>query len=146
MSTGALPRPRRTDETGRMIRHLVAAVLLTAVAAADWAVWLGWDQKYVEHSDGHVSGPYEAWQVVGLVAVLVIVGGVAAHLRYALAATFGITVGLTAAASYDWSDDGSGLWLVGAAAVALGTLCATGAATAVISAVSRGVRARGTAG
>ncbi|MGK5557096.1 hypothetical protein ACSNOI_36350 [Actinomadura kijaniata] len=128
-----------------MIRHLVATVLLAAVAVADWFAWLGWDQKRVEHPDGHTTGPYEAWQVVGLVVVLMLVGGVAAYRRYGLATTFGFTVGLTAAVSYDWSaDDGSGLWVVGAGMVAVSTLVATGLAAAMISAITRRPPARGT--
>ena len=44
----------------------------------------------------------------------------------------GPTVGLTVAAFYDWSDDASGLYMVGVGMVMVGSLAATAAVSAVI--------------
>lgn len=51
-------------------------VALTAVVltVASWLGWLGWDQQ--RNPDG--SGPYEAWQVVGLALTLTVVAAACA--------------------------------------------------------------------
>jgi len=111
-----------------------------AVAAAtflNWAAWLGWDQKYDEHPDGTVSGPYEPWQVIGMVLVLAaLVVAPALSRRYwtaVLAPTFGMAVSTVVF----WSADDSGLWAVGAMMVVLGMLAATTAAVAVVRSVNQ---------
>ncbi|MER8187288.1 hypothetical protein [Kitasatospora sp. NPDC094015] len=114
---------------------LVPTVFLVLAPVVAWAAWLGWDQHQDVHADGSVSGPYEAWQVVGLVLTLLVPVCWAASRGRATAAVLGTTAGLTVAAGYDWSDDASGLYLVGAALVAVAALLSTLAVCAVVSAV-----------
>ncbi|WP_106396461.1 hypothetical protein [Actinocorallia populi] len=112
-----------------------AWVAVAALTAANWAVWLGWDQKYDEHPDGSVSGPYEAWQVAGLVVVLAALVVATALARRPWTAVLAPTFGMALAVVVDWSDDDSGLWAIGAGMVVIGMLAATGAAVAVLRAI-----------
>ncbi|MFF3375669.1 hypothetical protein ACFYXF_22305 [Streptomyces sp. NPDC002680] len=116
--------------------QLSEALLLAVVAAAMWAAWLGWDQQRDVHPDGSTTGPYEAWQVIGLVLTLLAPVYWAASRRHFVAVP-GVTVGLTAAAFHDWSDDASGLYVIGVGMVMLGSLAATAAVSAVIAHVKQ---------
>ncbi|GAA2653695.1 hypothetical protein GCM10010307_65480 [Streptomyces vastus] len=98
-----------------------------------WAAWLGWDQQYDLQPDGTMTGPYETWQVIGLVLTLLVPVCWAASQRYFVGAVLGPTAGLTAAAFYDWSDDTSGLFAVGVGLIMMGTLAATAVVSAVIA-------------
>ncbi|MEU1040268.1 hypothetical protein [Streptomyces sp. NPDC005907] len=119
------------------VRRLMPDFLLLAVtAAALWTAWLGWDQHRDVHPDGSTTGPYEAWQVIGLALTLLAPVYWAASRRHTVSAVLGTTAGLTAAAYYDWSDDASGLFAIGVALVMLGTLAATTAVTAVTAALT----------
>ena len=97
-----------------------------------WAAWLGWDQQRDVQPDGTTTGPYAAWQVIGLVLTLLAPVYWAASHRYAAGAVLGTTAGLTAA-YYDWSDDSSGLFMIGVAMVTLAGLAVTTAGSAVIT-------------
>ncbi|MEV4561216.1 hypothetical protein AB0K51_30075 [Kitasatospora sp. NPDC049285] len=110
----------------------VRSLLLALVPMTAWAAWLGWDQLRDIHPDGSVTGPYEAWQVIGLVVTLLPAVGWAAFRRYVADAVVGTTAGLTAALGYDWSDDGSGLFVIGAGLAAAATLAATTALCALV--------------
>lgn len=112
----------------RLLRILVPAGL----SLAAWAAWLGWDQRRDVYPDGTTTGPYEAWQVIGLVLTLLVPVCWAASQRYVVGAVFGTTAGLTVAAYHDWSDDSSGLFMVGVGLVMMGSLAATAAVSAVI--------------
>ncbi|MFE5207495.1 hypothetical protein [Streptomyces sp. NPDC056600] len=122
--------------TSSVLRHLFPAFLLAASAAALWAAWLGWDQHRDVHPDGSITGPYEAWQVIGLVLTLLPPVLWAAFRRHAPAAVLGTTAGLAVAAWYDWSDDASGLFAVGVALIIVGSLAATTFLCAVTAAPS----------
>ncbi|MYU09019.1 hypothetical protein GTY81_35165 [Streptomyces sp. SID8366] len=113
----------------------VWALGLSVVAAGLWAAWLGWDQHKDVGPDGTVSGPYEVWQVAGLVLSLLVVVCWAALRRHTVATVAGTTIGLTLAAWYDWSDDSSGLFAVGVAMVMFGSVGATGLVCALVRAV-----------
>ncbi|MFE6890002.1 hypothetical protein [Streptomyces sp. NPDC057694] len=119
--------------------HLLTALVPAATALIAWAAWLGWDQHRDVHPDGSTTGPYAAWQVIGLVLTLLAPVYWAASRHHAAAATLGTTAGLTAAAAYDWSDDSSGLFMVGVVLIALGTLAATATVSATISATRRAI-------
>ncbi|MER8029309.1 hypothetical protein ABTZ78_10140 [Streptomyces bauhiniae] len=107
--------------------------LLPAVAsAALWAAWLGWDQHRDTHPDGSTTGPYEPWQVIGLVLTLLVPVCWGALRRHAQGAVVGTSAGLTIAAFYDWSDDATGLFMVGVTLILLGSLAATGTVAAVL--------------
>ncbi|MCU7820416.1 hypothetical protein [Kitasatospora sp. DSM 101779] len=120
----------------RTLRELTPVLLLVLLPIAAWAAWLGWDQHRDMHPDGSESGPYEAWQVIGLVLTLLAPVCWAASRRRVAGAVLGTTAGLTAAAFVDWSDDASGLFLVGVGMVTVGSLAATSLVSALVSAVT----------
>lgn len=117
--------------------QLPKTLALAGIAMAAWAAWLGWDQHRDVHPDGSTTGPYEAWQVIGLVLTLVAPVVWAAFRGYTKAAVLGPAAGLAVAAAYDWSDDASGLFMVGVVMIAFGTLAVTCLVTLVTSALSK---------
>ncbi|QOV42017.1 hypothetical protein [Streptomyces chromofuscus] len=130
----------------RTASDLLTGLALAGLTAAAWAAWLGWDQHRDVRGDGTTTGPYEAWQVIGLVLTLLPPVYWAASRRHALAAVLGVPLGLTACAFLDWSDDASGLFMVGVTMVLVGSLAVTAAVTALITYGKRAGRPRGTAG
>ncbi|MGP3683440.1 hypothetical protein ACTVZO_01795 [Streptomyces sp. IBSNAI002] len=117
------------------------ALVLIPIAA--WAAWLGWDQHRDVHPDGSVTGPYETWQVIGLLlSLLPAVYWAASRGRTAQAALC-TTAGLTGAAAYDWSDDSSGLFMVGVVMVMAASLAVTFALSALIRSMTRSGRRDG---
>ncbi|MEU8763856.1 hypothetical protein [Streptomyces sp. NPDC048659] len=121
----------------------LATLVLAVLAAALWAAWLGWDQQRDVHPDGSTTGPYEPWQVIGLVLTLLVPVCLAASRRLVVEAAVGTTAGLTIAAFYDWSDDDTGLYMVGVAMVMLGSLAATAGVAALVATLTRGARRSG---
>lgn len=113
----------------------MAILVLAVLTPALWAAWLGWDQHRDAQPDGSTTGPYEAWQVIGLVLTLLAPVYWAASRRYLAGAVLGVSGGLTAAAYYDWSDDSSGLFMIGVAMVMLASLVGTAITSAVIASV-----------
>ncbi|MFE2150955.1 hypothetical protein ACFXAO_13085 [Streptomyces lavendulae] len=113
--------------------HLLSIPLQAAAAIAAWAAWLGWDQHRDVHPDGSETGPYAAWQVIGLALTVLALTYRAASRGHRTAAVLGTTTGLTAAAYYDWSDDTSGLYMIGVTLLALTTLTTTTALTLAAS-------------
>ncbi|MFJ4315790.1 hypothetical protein ACIP46_10915 [Streptomyces lavendulae] len=113
--------------------HLLSIPLQAAAAVAAWAAWLGWDQHRDVHPDGSKTGPYAAWQVIGLGLTLLALTYRAASRGHPTAAVLGTTTGLTAAASYDWSDDASGLYMIGVSLLTLTTLTTTTALTLALT-------------
>jgi hypothetical protein len=121
----------------RPVRQLLSILVLAGVSLAAWAAWLGWDQHRDVQPDGTTTGPYEVWQVIGLVLTLLVPVCWAASRRYIAGAVLGTTVGLTVAAYYDWSDDSSGLFMVGVGMVMMGSLVVTAIVSAVIASARR---------
>jgi hypothetical protein len=111
-------------------------LVLAGVSLAAWAAWLGWDQHRDVQPDGTTTGPYEAWQVIGLVLTLLAPVYWAASRRYIAGAVLGTTAGLTVAAYYDWSDS-SGLFMVGVGMVMMGSLVVTAIVSSVIASAKR---------
>ncbi|WP_299527628.1 hypothetical protein [uncultured Streptomyces sp.] len=114
----------RTESENSLFR-LTASLMPTGAALAAWAVWLGWDQQRDLHADGSTTGPYAPWQVAGLVLTLLAAVYASASRGRVVAAVLGTTAGLAAASFYDWSDDDSGLFVIGVAMVAGTALSAT---------------------
>ncbi|MGW7286570.1 hypothetical protein ACWGH4_13920 [Streptomyces sp. NPDC054847] len=125
----------------KLVPQLAASLVLAALSVGAWAAWLGWDQQRDVQPDGSTTGPYEAWQVIGLVLTLLALVYGAVSRNY-IAAVAGIPVGLTAAAYYDWSDDSSGLFMVGVLMVMAGSLAVTAGVTALIAFLTRDGRRR----
>jgi hypothetical protein len=115
----------------------LATLVLAGVTMAVWAAWLGWDQHRDVHPDGSTTGPYEAWQVIGLGLTLLASVYWAASREFVTAAVLGTTTGLTVAAYYDWSDDSSGLFAIGVGMVMIGSLVVTGILTLLIASSKR---------
>lgn len=120
-----------------LVPRLPATLVQALAAPVLWAAWLGWDQHRDVQRDGTTTGPYEPWQVIGLVLTLLVPVCWAASRRRIAGAVLGTTGGLTAAAYWDWSDDGSGLFVVGVGMVTVGSLIATTAVSAVIASAKR---------
>ncbi|MFI5687126.1 hypothetical protein [Streptomyces sp. NPDC051636] len=119
------------------VLQLLPIIALAGVSLAAWAAWLGWDQNRDVQPGGTTTGPYEAWQVIGLVLTLLAPVCWAASRRYGAGAVFGTTAGLTVAAYDDWSDDSSGLFMVGVGMVMMGSFIVTAVISAVIASASR---------
>ncbi|MFI5617798.1 hypothetical protein [Streptomyces sp. NPDC051567] len=119
------------------VHHLLAALVLAGVTMTVWAAWLGWDQHRDAHPDGSTTGPYEAWQVIGLGLTLLAPVYWAASRKYVAAAVLGTTTGLTVAAAYDWSDDASGLFVIGVGLVMVGSLVVTALLSLLIASLGR---------
>ncbi|MFC8227663.1 hypothetical protein [Streptomyces sp. NPDC057287] len=130
----------------RTTHQLWAALLLFLMTLALWAAWLGWDQHRDVHPDGTTTGPYEAWQVIGLVLTLLVPLCWAASRQYVVSPVVGITGGLGVAAAYDWSDDSSGLFAVGVGAIVVGSLVVTTGVSLGVAAMKRHGRGHGAGG
>lgn len=109
---------RRRWEPFRSRRGAVAGTLIAVISAGVYMAWLGWDQEYqVDPATGALSGPYETWQVVGVVACLGLVAFVAGLLglrtvcRVALPAAFALCFSIDGITD----PNSDGLWGVGAA-------------------------------
>ncbi|MEU0004235.1 hypothetical protein ABZ079_08015 [Streptomyces sp. NPDC006314] len=124
-------------ELSKPLSQVLSILTLAVVALAGWAAWLGWDRHRDVHPDGSTTGPYEAWQVIGLVLTLLAPVYRAASRRHFAGAVLGTTAGLTVAAYADWSDDSSGLFVIGVGLVMLGSLVVTAAGCAVIASAQR---------
>lgn len=129
-------RRRLVTTSSRVLPFLVPA----PAALAAWAGRLGWDQQRDVYPDGSASGPYEPWQVIGLVLTLLLPVYRAVSRGHIAGAVLGTTAGLTAAAWYDWSDDASGLFVIGVGLVMTGSLAATAAVSGVTALAGRGTR------
>ncbi|MQY36667.1 hypothetical protein SRB17_46690 [Streptomyces sp. RB17] len=117
----------------RPVAHLLPTLVLAGVSLAAWAAWLGWDQHRDVHPDGSTTGPYEAWQVIGLVLTLLVPVCWTASRHHLAGTVLGPTVGLTLAAYSDWSDDSSGLFVIGVGLVMIGSLVTTLIVSAVVT-------------
>lgn len=120
------------------LRLLGGAALLAVATAATWFAWLGWDDEYqVDPATGSSSGPYEAWQVIGCVITLLVLGlavgvFVSPWLLAVVPPVFTVVWTVDAAGS-----DDSGLFIVGAVLVLFGTSFGS----AVVALVAIGLRA-----
>ncbi|MFE6456725.1 hypothetical protein ACFVP0_04585 [Streptomyces cinereoruber] len=135
-----------TNEQRSSVPLSMTIVLLAGVATAMWAAWLGWDQHRDVHPDGSTTGPYEAWQVIGLGLGLLIPVCWAVFRGHGTAAVLGTSGGLALAAAYDWSDDASGLFVIGVGMVALGSAAVTGLAVVLTSTLHKAVAGAGRPG
>jgi peptidoglycan/LPS O-acetylase OafA/YrhL len=109
------------------VKRALWAIGLGAATAATYAAFLAWDQeKDLDPATGQLSGPYEAWQVVGCGAVLAALAFETGRRGHMWLASTVVPVVLTACFSVDAAtgEDSDGLWPVGAALVAIGSFAA----------------------
>lgn len=128
----------------RGLHRPVASVVLAFLTASCWWGWMAWDRSYqVDPATGETSGPYEAWQVIGCVLCLVVVCVVATMRLPVWIVVPIMTVAFTGAWSWTASGvDDSGLWLVGAISVFVGS----GIGTVMVSGSTAAVRVAGSVG
>ncbi|MFY1692578.1 hypothetical protein [Plantactinospora sp. WMMB782] len=121
-------QPGNTRQTPLWIVGLAA---LTALA---WFAFLGWDQqKETDPVTGAQTGPYSAWQVVGLGLVLALLVFETGRRGRPWLAGVVVPAVLTVAFSVDAATDpdADGLWVVGAVLVALGSALGAGLVAAL---------------
>ncbi|MBF9133809.1 hypothetical protein I0C86_33470 [Plantactinospora sp. S1510] len=131
------------QQSGRSVL-LWGVALAGATALAYWA-FLGWDQhKETDPVTGSQTGPYQAWQVVGLGLVLALLVFETARRGRPWLASLVVTVVLTVFFAVDAATDadGDGLWPVGAALVAVGSLFGTGLVAGIGAYLGRRHRTR----
>ncbi|WP_416901207.1 hypothetical protein [Micromonospora echinospora] len=122
----------KSRRPARPVRWMVGLGLAAAVA---YLAFLGWDrEKDLDPVTGAETGPYEAWQVVGLALVVGALAFVAGRKHQVLAALVAIPVVLTLAFVVTAvTGPEPGLWPIGAALTALGSA----AGTAVVALIGR---------
>lgn len=99
------------------MRILSTSVALAVFSAVMWFAWLGWDHEYYE-VNGHMQGPYRAWQVIGCVVTLAVGSFVAYGLVRRVAAVLPLAAAGALGFAVPWAvnaarTDDSGLWVVG---------------------------------
>jgi hypothetical protein len=88
---------------------------MAIVAGADYLAWLGWHRHKHLNAAGDLTGPYETWQVLGVIAVLVGAVFFATRRRRPIA-TVSVPIVVTALFTIQAVSDepNDGLWGVGA--------------------------------
>ncbi|MBE1490091.1 hypothetical protein [Plantactinospora soyae] len=123
---------------------LWTVALAGATALVYWA-FLGWDQhKDIDPVTGAQTGPYQAWQVIGLGLVLALLVFEAGRRGRPLLASLVVSVVLTVSFGVDAATDADsdGLWPIGTALVAIGSLFGTGVVAGIGALLGRRRRAR----
>ncbi|MFI5842146.1 hypothetical protein ACIA8K_20770 [Catenuloplanes sp. NPDC051500] len=120
-------------------KTVTAALAVAVLTVVTWFAWLGWDTKQDVDAAGNVSGPYQAWQVIGCGVTLLALLVAAIVLRVnAVATAAAITLAFTAVWTWDAArHDDSGLFAVGALLVFVGLAASSAIAAAVTSFVAR---------
>lgn len=108
-------------------RGLLWIVALGATTVAAYLALLGWDQrKDLDVVTGNETGPYAAWQIVGLGLVVAALAFLAGRKRQVVPAVVALPLALTAAfAAIAVTSPEPGLWPVGATMLALGSAAVT---------------------
>jgi hypothetical protein len=122
-----------------MRNRYMSALITFIIAALTTATWwtLGRDTtREVDAATGNVTGPYEAPQVIACVVVLIGLVVIGALLLPAWLAVLGVSLPFTAAWTIQASStDDSGLWVIGAVLVMVGTMVGG----TIVAAVTRGL-------
>jgi hypothetical protein len=128
------------DRRRRPRFQVLGALAVAALSALQWYAWMAWDTEYQTDPVTQVSsGPYEAWQVAGCAAALLVVfvGALLSGVRplWASAAmTLSFTAAWTATAA---PADSTGLYGVGMIMLLAGLAAATAAVSLVIGGLRR---------
>lgn len=122
-------------------RVSLIALALALATLVNYLVWLGWDQQKDIGPDGSVSGPYQSWQVIGLILTMVLITAVAGWCGHPWVAGIVTAAVLTLCWSVDAATDADsdGLWPVGAVLVAVGSFIGL-TFVAHLAAALRGIR------
>ena len=115
------------------------AAAVAVLSVLTWFAWLGWDTTQDVDAAGNVSGPYQAWQIIGCGATLLalLVGAILLRVN-AVAAAAALTLAFTAVWTWDAArHDDSGLFAVGALLVFFGLAASSAVAAAVTRSVTR---------
>jgi hypothetical protein len=94
---------------------------LSILTAGNYLGWLGWDQRYDVGPGDVVTGPYQQWQVAGLVIGLAISSAFAGWRGHPGVAIAVIPAVMTLCFSVD-AASASPFWAIGAVLVAVSTL------------------------
>lgn len=105
-------------------RRAVVLIVVAVAAVLNYLGWLGWDQRRDVHPDGSRTGPYEPWQVVGLVVVTVALAFAVGRFGVPRLGGLVIPVAMTVSFVLDATSDSEsdGLWPIGAFLVLVGTM------------------------
>jgi hypothetical protein len=101
---------------------MIAATAIATTGA--YVGFLAWDTKKTLGSDGSLHGPYEAWQVIGVVAILfalAVAGGMLGAARL-VATTGALVMTIGTSISGETSRYNDGLWPIGTILIGCGTL------------------------
>ena len=122
------------------VRSLIGAVVLAAATVLTWWLWLGRDTEYQVDANGVESGPYTTGQVAGCVLTLLVllVAAVLLGVRPLIAAA-AMTIAFTVAWTAQASSDETGLFMVGAIMVFVGSAVGT----SVVAVATGALRHRG---
>ncbi|OZV74971.1 hypothetical protein CA850_29365 [Micromonospora echinospora] len=128
------------EKSRRPARPVLWMVGLGVAAAVAYLAFLGWDrEKDLDPVTGAETGPYEAWQVVGLALVVGALAFVAGRMHQVVPALAAIPVVLTLAFVITAvTGPEPGLWPIGAVLMALGSA----AGTAVMALIGRSTAKR----
>ena len=123
-----------------VLRSLAGAVVLAAATVLTWWLWLGRDTEYQVDANGVESGPYTTGQVAGCVLTLLVllVAAVLLGVRPLIAAA-AMTIAFTVAWTAQASSDETGLFMVGAIMVFVGSAVGT----SVVAVATGALRRRG---
>ena len=109
---------------------------------ANYASWLGPHEHYEIGSDGFEHGPYQPWQVIGLVVVLTAIVIIAGWQRMAIGTASTVAVAMTVAFAY-YADKGpASFWIFGAILVAVGSFLGSLVVASLTTRVSKQVAVR----
>ena len=144
MGTSTLASASRDAQSGWVTTNrtpatsLVTALGLVASSVGTWWLFLGLDTvRDVDPVTGSTTGPYEAPQVIGCAVVLICLVSAGTTALPAWLAVTAVAIPFTAAWSVQAAtSDSSGLWVIGAALVLLGTVCG-GALVAAVTTLLR---------
>ena len=136
----ATSRPAKTIRYSGLSRlaGLRVAALATLATMAAYLTWLGWHATKDVAPNGSQTGPYEDWQVAGLVltiAALTVGVGLSGH-RWA---SLVIPPTLTVIWSWDAAtmpDTGPSFWPIGAFLIAVGSTVAVPTVAVVVAALA----------
>lgn len=117
------------------------AVVVAVAVVAVYLAFLGWDQQPdVDPDSDAQTGPYRPWQLVGAGIGLIFIAFLAGRAGRGKLVTAMLPLTLTVCFAVDAATDpnADGLWILGAALVAVGSLLGTAAVAALGAASVRG--------